>query len=136
MNLLILGWGGREHAIAWKSAQSSHLNKLFIAPGNAGTKSVGINVDLNINDFESVATFALENKIQVIVVGPEEPLVNGIVDYFNSREDLSKITLIGPNKEAAQLEGSKDFSKKFMAKHNIPSAKYATFTKEKCGWLR
>jgi phosphoribosylamine---glycine ligase len=130
MNLLILGSGGREHAIAWKSAQSSHLKKLFIAPGNAGTKSVGINVDLNVNDFEAIANFALENKIHIIVVGPEEPLVNGIVDYFNSREDLSKITLIGPNKEAAQLEGSKDFSKQFMARHNIPTAKYATFTKE------
>ena len=130
MNLLILGSGGREHAIAWKAEQSSHLNKLFIAPGNAGTKSVGTNVNLNINDFESVAAFALENKINVIVVGPEEPLVNGIVDYFNSREDLAKITLIGPNKEAAQLEGSKDFSKKFMARHNIPTAKYATFTKD------
>ncbi len=130
MNLLILGSGGREHAIAWKSAQSSHLKKLFIAPGNAGTKSVGINVDLNVNDFEAIANFALENKIHIIVVGPEEPLVNGIVDYFNSREDLSKITVIGPNKEAAQLEGSKDFSKQFMARHNIPTAKYATFTKE------
>ena len=130
MNLLILGSGGREHAIAWKAEQSSHLKKLFIAPGNAGTKSVGTNVNLNINDFESVANFALENKIEVIVVGPEEPLVNGIVDYFNSREDLAKITLIGPNKEAAQLEGSKDFSKKFMARHNIPTAKYATFTKD------
>ena len=130
MNLLILGSGGREHAIAWKSAQSSHLKKLFIAPGNAGTKSVGINVDININDFEAIANFALENKIHIIVVGPEEPLVNGIVDYFNSREDLSKITVIGPNKEAAQLEGSKDFSKQFMARHNIPTAKYATFTKD------
>ncbi len=130
MNLLILGSGGREHAIAWKSAQSSHLSKLFIAPGNAGTKSVGTNVDLNINDFEAVAKFALENNINIIVVGPEEPLVNGIADYFDSREDLSKITLIGPNKEAAQLEGSKDFSKKFMARHNIPTAKYATFTKD------
>lgn len=130
MNLLILGSGGREHAIAWKAEQSSHLSKLFIAPGNAGTKSVGTNVDLNINDFESVAKFALENKINVIVVGPEEPLVNGIVDYFDAREDLAKITLIGPNKEAAQLEGSKDFSKKFMARHNIPTAKYATFTKD------
>lgn len=130
MNLLILGSGGREHAIAWKAEQSSHLSKLYIAPGNAGTKSVGTNVDLDINDFESVATFAVENKINVIVVGPEEPLVNGIVDYFDSREDLAKITLIGPNKEAAQLEGSKDFSKKFMARHNIPTAKYATFTKD------
>jgi phosphoribosylamine--glycine ligase len=130
MNLLILGSGGREHALAWKSAQSSHLTKLFIAPGNAGTKSVGTNVDLNINDFKSVSQFALENDINVIVVGPEEPLVNGIVDYFDGREDLAKITLIGPNKEAAQLEGSKDFSKKFMARHNIPTAKYATFTKD------
>lgn len=131
MKLLILGSGGREHAIAWKSAQSSHLTKLYIAPGNAGTGEIGENVDLSYNDFEAVAEFALEKGIDIIVVGPEEPLVNGIVDYFESREDLAGITLIGPNKAAAQLEGSKDFSKELMKKYNIPTAKYATFTKEK-----
>lgn len=130
MRLLILGSGGREHAIAWKSAQSSHLSKLFIAPGNAGTSSIGENVNLDYNDFKAVADFALEQQIDVIVVGPEEPLVNGIADYFEGREDLSKITLIGPNKIAAQLEGSKDFSKALMQKYNIPTAKYATFTKD------
>lgn len=130
MRLLILGSGGREHAIAWKSAQSSHLSKLFIAPGNAGTSSIGENVNLDYNDFKAVADFALEQQIDVIVVGPEEPLVNGIADYFEGREDLSRITLIGPNKIAAQLEGSKDFSKALMQKYNIPTAKYATFTKD------
>lgn len=130
MKLLILGSGGREHAIAWKSAQSSHLTRLFIAPGNAGTAQLGENVDLSYNDFEAVADFALSNKIDVIVVGPEEPLVNGIVDYFESRDDLAHITMIGPNKEASQLEGSKNFSKELMKKYNIPTAKYATFTKD------
>lgn len=130
MKLLILGSGGREHAIAWKSSQSSHLSKLYIAPGNAGTAEIGENVDLSYNDFEAVADFALDKKIDIIVVGPEEPLVNGIVDYFESRDDLSNITVIGPNKKAAQLEGSKDFSKALMKKYNIPTAKYATFTKD------
>lgn len=130
MRLLILGSGGREHAIAWKSAQSSHLSKLFIAPGNAGTSSIGENANLDYNDFKAIADFALEQQIDVIVVGPEEPLVNGIADYFEGREDLSRITLIGPNKIAAQLEGSKDFSKALMQKYNIPTAKYATFTKD------
>ncbi len=130
MKLLILGSGGREHAIAWKSAQSSHLSKLYIAPGNAGTGEIGENVDLSYNDFEAVAAFALEKQIDVIVVGPEEPLVNGIVDFFEAREDLAHITMIGPNKKAAQLEGSKNFSKELMKKYNIPTAKYATFTKD------
>ncbi|MCB9188144.1 MAG: phosphoribosylamine--glycine ligase [Flavobacteriales bacterium] len=130
MRLLILGSGGREHAIAWKSAQSSHLSKLYIAPGNAGTSEIGENVDLSYNDFEAVAAFALDKAIDVILVGPEEPLVNGIVDYFESRDDLSGITVIGPNKKAAQLEGSKNFSKELMKKYNIPTAKYATFTKD------
>ncbi|CAG5079805.1 phosphoribosylamine--glycine ligase [Parvicella tangerina] len=130
MKLLILGSGGREHAIAWKAAQSSHLSKLYIAPGNAGTELLGENIPLSYNDFDAVAEFALEKEIDVIVVGPEEPLVNGIVDYFEAREDLSGITMIGPNKKAAQLEGSKDFSKVLMKKYNIPTAKYATFTKD------
>ncbi|MFT7156863.1 MAG: phosphoribosylamine--glycine ligase [Parvicella sp.] len=131
MRLLILGSGGREHAIAWKASKSSQLGELFIAPGNAGTAEVGTNVDLDINDFKSIAAFALDNKIEVIVVGPEDPLVNGIHDYFDTREDLNGVTIIGPHKEAAQLEGSKDFSKLFMKRHNIPTAKYATFTKDR-----
>ncbi len=130
MNVLILGSGGREHAISWKVTQSSQLDKLFIAPGNAGTSQLGVNVDLQVNDFEGIAKFAVENKIDYVMVGPEDPLVNGIHDYFLADEKLSKIAIIGPNKEAAQLEGSKDFSKQFMKRHNIPTAKYATFTKE------
>jgi len=130
MNVLVLGSGGREHAISWKIAQSSQLTELFIAPGNAGTSSVGTNVDLSVNDFDAIATLCIEKNIEIVVVGPEDPLVNGIHDYFDAREDLSGVTVIGPHKEAAQLEGSKDFSKEFMKKYNIPTAKYATFTKD------
>jgi len=126
MNVLILGSGGREHALAWKLSQSSQLNKLFIAPGNAGTDEIGENVNLDLNDFLSIANFAIDNNITIIVVGPEDPLVNGIHDYFTSREELISITIIGPKKEGAILEGSKDFSKKFMKKYNIPTAKYFT----------
>jgi phosphoribosylamine---glycine ligase len=129
MNVLILGSGGREHAIAWKVAQSSSLNNLYIAPGNAGTSSVGTNIPLDVNDFDAVAKTCLENNINILVVGPEEPLVNGIFDYFTERKDLAKIAVIGPSKSGARLEGSKDFSKQFMQRHNIPTAKYATFDK-------
>jgi len=129
MNILILGSGGREHAIAWKITQSSQLDKLFIAPGNAGTSQLGVNVDMQVNDFESIAKFSVEHKIDFIMVGPEDPLVNGIHDYFLADDALKNTAIIGPNKEAAQLEGSKDFSKQFMKRHNIPTAKYATFTK-------
>ncbi|OIQ26179.1 MAG: phosphoribosylamine--glycine ligase [Crocinitomix sp. MedPE-SWsnd] len=130
MNVLLLGSGGREHAIGWKIAQSSQIDKLFIAPGNAGTNQVGTNVDLKINDFEGIGKFCLKEKIDYLVVGPEKPLVDGIADYFAADKALSKVGVIGPNKEAAQLEGSKDFSKKFMKKYNIPTAKYQTFTKD------
>jgi phosphoribosylamine--glycine ligase len=130
MNILVLGSGGREHAICWKITQSSQLDKLFIAPGNSGTSQLGVNVDIQVNDFESISNFCLENKIDYVMVGPEDPLVNGIHDYFLADEKLKHIAIIGPNKEAAQLEGSKDFSKKFMKRHNIPTAKYATFTKD------
>jgi phosphoribosylamine--glycine ligase len=130
MNILILGSGGREHAIAWKITQSSQLDKLFIAPGNAGTSQLGMNVDMDVNDFDSIGKFAIENKIDFIMVGPEDPLVNGIHDYFLADDNLKKIAIIGPNAEAAQLEGSKDFSKQFMKRHNIPTAKYQTFTRE------
>ena len=130
MRILLLGSGGREHALAWKMAQSSILEALFIAPGNAGTMEHGVNVDLSVNDFEGIKKFVLENEIDTVVVGPEDPLVNGIADFFEADEALTKVAVIGPNKEAAQLEGSKDFAKKFMKRHNIPTAKYGTFTKD------
>lgn len=130
MRVLLLGSGGREHAFAWKIAQSSQLEHLFIAPGNAGTRDHGTNVALNPNDFDQVKQFVIENNVNLVVVGPEDPLVNGIYDFFIGDELLAKVPLIGPSKFAAQLEGSKDFAKQFMQRHNIPTAKYATFTKE------
>ena len=130
MNVLILGSGGREHALAWKIAESSLLSSLYIAPGNAGTKDVGENVDLDPLDFKAVKKFVLEKKINLVVVGPEAPLVAGITDFFRADKDLSKIGIVGPDKQGAQLEGSKDFAKQFMQKYGIPTAKYATFTKK------
>jgi phosphoribosylamine--glycine ligase len=130
MRVLLLGSGGREHALAWKIAQSSILDALFIAPGNAGTRQYGKNVVINNTDFDAVKDFVLSNGIDMVVVGPEEPLVKGIHDYFLNDEQLVKVPVIGPQKIAAQLEGSKDFAKQFMFRHNIPTAKYASFTKE------
>jgi phosphoribosylamine---glycine ligase len=130
MNVLILGSGGREHAIAWKIAQSSNLQKLYIAPGNAGTHQFGQNVDLSMNDFIGIGDFCLQNHISIVVVGPEQPLVDGIHDFFVAHDKYAKIKIIGPKKQGAQLEGSKDFAKKFMVKYNIPTAKYASFRKE------
>lgn len=130
MKVLLLGSGGREHAIAWKIAQSSELEQLFIAPGNAGTKTIGTNVPIKTTDFEAIKTFVLENQINLVVVGPEDPLVEGIYDFFVGDEQLKKVGVIGPSKAAAQLEGSKDFGKKFMMRHGIPTAKYGTFTKK------
>lgn len=130
MNVLIIGSGGREHAIAWKLNQSSQLEKLFIAPGNAGTDKEGINVNLDINDFYSIGKFCLENSIKIVIVGPEHPLVNGIHDYFAGDDQLKNICIIGPKKGGAQLEGSKDFSKAFMKRHNIPTAKYFSVTND------
>ncbi|MBL4704312.1 MAG: phosphoribosylamine--glycine ligase [Flavobacteriales bacterium] len=130
MNVLVLGSGGREHAVAWKLAQSSQLVNLYIAPGNPGTATVGVNVDLSVTDFDGIAKFAIENDIQIIYVGPEAPLMAGIHDYFEEREHLSSVTIIGPKKEGAMIEGSKDFSKAFMKRHNIPTAKYKSFTKD------
>ena len=129
MNVLILGSGGREHAIAWKVAQSSLLRTLYVAPGNAGTAEVATNVDLDPMDFDAVKAFALENNIRIVVVGPEAPLVAGIQDYFIADPELAGVKVIGPTQKAAQLEGSKHFSKKFMERHNIPTARYASFTK-------
>ena len=130
MNVLILGSGGREHAFAWKIAQSSSCNKLFISPGNAGTEQVGTNVNISVNDFESIKKFVLAEDIKLVLVGPEDPLVNGIYNFFKEDEALKNISLIGPSKEGAQLEGSKQFAKEFMFRHNIPTAKYQAFTKE------
>lgn len=130
MNILVLGSGGREHAIAWKLSKSSQIEKLYVAPGNAGTFEIADNVDLDLSNFKSIADFALEKNIQIIVVGPEQPLVDGIVDFFEADIKYENITLIGPNKKAAQLEGSKDFSKQFMKKYNIPTAKFVTVTSE------
>lgn len=128
MNVLILGSGGREHALAWKISQSSNLSKLFIAPGNGGTPTVGENVNINAGDFEAVGNFCLEQHINLVVVGPEDPLVKGIVDYFCGSEKLQHIGIIGPDKNGAQLEGSKDFAKEFMSEFNIPTAAYQSFT--------
>ena len=130
MNVLILGSGGREHAFAWKISQSSLCSKLFIAPGNAGTSKVGTNINIGVNDFEKIKKICLNEQIEMLVVGPEDPLVNGIYDFFNEDELLNHITVIGPSKKGAQLEGSKEFSKKFMIKHGIPTAAYQSFTKD------
>jgi len=127
MRVLLLGSGGREHAIAWKISQSSILDELFIAPGNAGTKKHGKNLDLKINDFEAIKQAVIQHAIDMVVVGPEEPLVLGIYDYFKQDPELKNVGLIGPSKEGAQLEGSKDFAKAFMSRHRIPTAKYGTF---------
>lgn len=128
MKILLLGNGGREHALAWKIAQSPKVDKLFIAPGNAGTGEVGENVRLNINDFEEVGEFVKANAVDMLVVGPEAPLVGGIADYFRSAdEQLRSVPVIGPSKAGAQLEGSKDFAKHFMRRHGIPTAEYRTF---------
>ncbi|MFT5337777.1 MAG: phosphoribosylamine--glycine ligase [Luteibaculaceae bacterium] len=128
MNVLILGSGGREHALSWKIAQSSMLDKLFIAPGNAGTLNVGTNLDISVNDFAGIKQAVLEHGISMVVVGPEDPLVNGIVDFFEADADLAKVAIIGPSQKGAQLEGSKEFSKIFMEKHKIPTAKYLSVT--------
>lgn len=129
MNLLLLGSGGREHALAWKISQSKKLSKLYIAPGNAGTSQVGRNVELNISDFNDVKKFVLDNEINMVIVGPEQPLVNGISDFFIDDKELNKIPIIGPVKAGAILEGSKDFAKDFMNKYKIPTAKYKSFKK-------
>lgn len=128
MKILILGSGGREHALAWKIKQSPLCSELFVAPGNAGTHEIATNVAIGVNDFASIMDFVLKEDIELVVVGPEEPLVRGIRDEFEAREDLKHVLLVGPGKEGAQLEGSKDFSKKFMQRHNIPTARYQTFT--------
>jgi len=130
MNILLLGSGGREHAFAWKLSQSPLIDKLYIAPGNAGTASCGENIDCSPLDFEKIELFVKEKQIGLVLVGPEDPLVQGIYDYFQAHEELKNIPVIGPSQKGAQLEGSKDFAKVFMQKYNIPTAAYRTFTRE------
>ena len=127
MNILLLGSGGREHAFAWKISQSSRCSKLFIAPGNAGTSLCGTNVDMAVTDFSSIKQFCVDQTIEMVVVGPEEPLVKGIYDYFKNDSSIQHIPVIGPSKAGANLEGSKAFAKAFMQRHKIPSAAYKEF---------
>ena len=121
MNILLVGSGGREHALAWKISQSPKVDKLFIAPGNAGTATVGINVPMSATDFPKIKEFVLANQVAMVVVGPEDPLVKGIYDYFKNDAELASVPVIGPSKVGAQLEGSKDFAKAFMMRHHIPT---------------
>ena len=130
MTILLLGSGGREHALAWKMLQSTHCSQLFVAPGNAGTATIATNVDLNPNDFPAVKQFCLDHQVAMVVVGPEDPLVNGIYDFFKNDPELTRIPVIGPSKEGAQLEGSKEYAKQFLVRHNIPTARYESFTPE------
>ncbi|MCB0570822.1 MAG: phosphoribosylamine--glycine ligase, partial [Phaeodactylibacter sp.] len=128
MKILLLGSGGREHTFAWKISQSPHCGQLYIAPGNAGTAAVGVNVDMQPNDFEAVGKFVIGQAIDMVVVGPEEPLVRGIYDYLKAQPGLEKLRVIGPSQAGAQLEGSKAFAKRFMMERDIPTAAYAEFT--------
>lgn len=130
MNVLILGSGGREHALAWKISQSSQLSKLYIAPGNGGTSSLGENLNINPLDFKQVKDGVLNNEVEMVIVGPEQPLVEGIVDFFKSDDELQNVSIIGPDKKGAKLEGSKDFANQFMKRYNIPTADYKSFTIE------
>jgi len=130
MKILLLGSGGREHALAHKLVQSPILNELFVAPGNAGTQKIATNLDIGVNDFEAIKDFCLVNNIQMVVVGPEDPLVKGIYDFFKNDQNLKNIQVVGPSKIGAQLEGSKEFAKEFLVKNNIPTAHYGSFTKE------
>ena len=130
MKLLLLGSGGREHALAWKIAQSPKIEKLYIAPGNAGTARVGENVPLKADDFDGIRRFVLEQGVDMVVVGPEDPLVKGIYDYFKADPELASVPVIGPSRAGAVLEGSKEFAKGFMERHGIPTARYRSFTAE------
>ncbi|MBU2974882.1 phosphoribosylamine--glycine ligase [Zobellia sp. B3R18] len=130
MNILILGAGGREHTLAWKLKQSPKLDKLYVAPGNAGTSEIATNIPVGVNDFEGIKKAVLANDVNIVIVGPEDPLVNGVHDFFLSDSKLKHIPVIGPQKAGAELEGSKEFAKKFMMRHNIPTAAYESFTSE------
>lgn len=129
MNILVIGGGGREHTLCWKISQSAHCDKLFAAPGNAGTQTIATNLPIGVTDFDGIKEAVLKNNIELVVVGPEEPLVKGIHDYFLAHEELRPIGVIGPQKAAAELEGSKAFAKEFMIRHQIPTAQYGEFTK-------
>ncbi|NLY23761.1 MAG: phosphoribosylamine--glycine ligase [Bacteroidales bacterium] len=133
MNVLLLGSGGREHAMAWRIRMSSYLNNLYIAPGNAGTALLGTNVNIGVTDFLAMKQFSLDNDIDMIVVGPEDPLVQGVYDFFRDDEDICHIAVIGPSRKGAQLEGSKDFAKEFMIRHQIPTARYKTVSLDNVG---
>ena len=128
MNVLVLGSGGREHTFAWKIAQSPLCNHLFVAPGNSGTASVATNLDISVSDFEGIKSAVLEHNIEMVVVGPEDPLVNGVHDFFLNDDALKHVAVIGPQRAAATLEGSKEFAKEFLFRHNIPTAAYKSFT--------
>lgn len=130
MNILLLGSGGREHALAWKIAQSKKVEKLYIAPGNAGTKEVGENVNIGVNDFEAIKDFVVKNNVDMVVVGPEDPLVNGVYDELKADERTANIPVIGPSKSGARMEGSKEFAKEFMVRHNIPTARFKSITSD------
>ena len=130
MTILLLGSGGREHALAWKMLQSDQCSKLFVAPGNAGTSTIAQNVELNVTDFPAIKAFVIENSVEMVVVGPEDPLVLGISDFFKQDEFLKNVMVIGPSQRGAELEGSKEFAKEFLIRHNIPTAAYQSFTKE------
>ena len=130
INILLLGSGGREHALAWKIKQSERCQQLFIAPGNAGTRQHGINVKLNLSDFNAIKNLVIGEDIKMVIVGPEEPLVKGIVDFFETDSSLSHVMIVGPSAKGAQLEGSKAFAKIFMAEQSIPTAAYQAFTSE------
>ncbi len=131
LNILVLGSGGREHTFCWKLAQSKMIDRLFVAPGNAGTKALATNLNIGVNDFDALKNAVIQNNIDLVVVGPEDPLVNGIHDFFLNNNQLNKIPVIGPQKLGATLEGSKEFAKDFMSRHNIPTAQYGSFTPEK-----
>ena len=130
MNILVLGSGGREHTFAWKIAQSNHCKKLFVAPGNSGTNAIATNLEISVTDFKAIKDSVITNNIDLVVVGPEDPLVQGVHDFFLGDEDLKNVAVIGPQKAAAELEGSKEFAKEFMSRHNIPTAAYQSFTKD------
>ncbi|PKA98312.1 phosphoribosylamine--glycine ligase [Flavobacteriaceae bacterium MAR_2009_75] len=130
MNILVLGSGGREHTITWQLSQSKHSPKLFVAPGNAGTAKIATNIPIGVNDFDAIKAATLENNIDMVVVGPEDPLVNGVHDYYLNDQEIKHIPVLGPQKAAAELEGSKEFAKKFMMRHGIPTAAYQSFSAE------
>jgi phosphoribosylamine--glycine ligase len=130
MNILVLGSGGREHTFTWKIAQSDLCDQLFVAPGNSGTAQIATNVAISVNDFEAIKALVLKETIEMVVVGPEDPLVNGVHDFFLNDAELKDVIVVGPTQEAAQLEGSKEYAKEFMMRHNIPTAAYESFTKD------